>query len=194
MSLLTRFRSAFSGLRKEKAEQPSTAKDRAFFVFANTGEVMHAEKVLSRLDMPVTVMAPPPELRTGCDMVLVMPLIHVFRAVTELEKSGLPPLQTTPVGDGLLEPVSLFQTKDYGQWLMVRAANMKMTIEKNSCRIVNISGGGCPDVPYLAASLIGKDVRETDLIREHGQTLCGYALLLAARELRNICDNKGESC
>jgi len=39
---------------------------------------------------------------------------------------------------------------------MVRAANMKLTIDKKTRMIVNISGGGCPDVPYLASQMIGK--------------------------------------
>lgn len=194
MNLSARLRFAFSRLRRGEAKQPASGESRVFLVFANTGEVMHAEKVLARIGLPVSVMAPPPELRTGCDMVLVIPLLHVFRATSELEKNDVPPLQAMPVGDGLLEPVSLFQTKDYGQWLMVRAANMKMTVAKDSGRIVNISGGGCPDVPYLAASLIGKDIRETDLVKEHGQTLCGYALYLAARELKRLCDKEGGPC
>lgn len=194
MSLAARLRFAFSRLRGSKAKQPESGENRAFLVFANTGEVMYAEKALAQIGLPVTVMAPPPELRTGCDMVLVIPLSHVFRAASELEKSGVPPLQTTPVGGGLLDPVSLFQTKDYGRWLMVRAANMKMTVEKDSGRIVNISGGGCPDVPYLAASLIGKNIRETNLVKEHGQTLCGYALYLAARELKRRCGKEDGSC
>ncbi|MDL2267563.1 DUF3343 domain-containing protein [Desulfovibrio sp. OttesenSCG-928-G15] len=158
----------------------------AFLVFANTGEVMQAENLLVREAMPVKVMAPPPALRTGCDMVLVIPLIHAFGAVALLEKNSLTPLQATAMGDKLLEPVSLFQIKDYGQWLMVRAANMKLTIEKASGRIVNVSGGGCPDVPWLAACLIGKSIYEAGLVREHGQTLCGYALHLAAVELRRL--------
>ena len=189
MSLLSRIRSAFSP-NGEKAEQAPSSGSGGFLVFANTGEVIQAESLLKRAAVPVTVMAPPPALRTGCDMVLVIPLIHAFRAVTLLENNGLPPLQMTPVSENLLEPVSLFQTKDYGRWFMVRAANMKMTIEKASGRIVNVSGGGCPDVPWLAACLIGRDIREADLIREHGQTLCGYALHLAAAELMRLRENE----
>jgi hypothetical protein len=34
---------------------------------------------------------------------------------------------------------------------MIRAANMKLTVDKDTMVIVNISGGGCPDVPYLAS-------------------------------------------
>ncbi len=184
MSLLSRIRSAFSGLRGEKADAAPAPGDKAFLVFANTGEVMRAERILKDDGMRVTVMAPPPALRTGCDMVLVISLVHGFRAVSILEKQNLAPLRMTPSNDALLEPVSLFQTKDYGEWLMVRAANMKLTVEKASGRIVNVSGGGCPDVPYLAAHLTGKSVLEADVTKEHGQTLCGYALHLAAQELR----------
>lgn len=184
MSLLSRLRSAFSGFHGGKAEPPSGAE--AFLVFANTGEVIQAEGALKNEGLPVRVMAPPPALRTGCDMVIVTSLMQAFRAISMLEAHGLAPLHMTPAGEALLEPVSLFHSKDYGDWLMVRAANMKITVEKASGRIVNVSGGGCPDVPYLAAQLIGKNINESDLAREHGQTLCGYALHLAARELHGL--------
>lgn len=190
MTLLTRLRSALSRFKGGGAEPPESAEGQALLVFAGTGEVIRAEGLLLRAGMPVKVMAPPPALRTGCDMLLVVPLIHAFQAVTILEKNSLPPLQVAPAGEGLLEPVSLFQSKDYGQWLMVRAANMKVTIEKATGRIVNVSGGGCPDVPYLAACLTGRNIREKNLVREHGQTLCGYALYLAAGELQRLHDEK----
>ena len=191
MSLFSRLRSAFSRNQKEKAEAQPGAE--VFFVFANTGEVIQAETVLREEGMTVKVMAPPPALRTGCDMVIVTALMHGFRAMTVLEERGLAPLRMTPAGEAFLEPVSLFQTRDYGEWLMVRAANMKLTVEKASGRIVNVSGGGCPDVPYLAAQLIGKNIHGTDLAREHGRTLCGYALHLAFQELQQaLGDGKND--
>ena len=193
MSILSRLRSAFSRLQKGKAEPAQVAAGEAFLVFANTGEVIHAERILKEEGMSVRVMAPPPALRTGCDMVLVISLMHGFRAVAMLEAQSLAPLQMMPAGNELLEPVSLFQTKDYGAWLMVRAANMKLTVEKASGRIVNVSGGGCPDVPYLAARVIGRNIRETGLIKEHAQTLCGYALHLAAQELHTLTERKADA-
>jgi hypothetical protein len=66
---------------------------------------------------------------------------------------------------------------------MVRAANMKITIRKKDMKIVNISGGGCPDVPYLAHEMIGKTLAEAPRPRDLGHTLCGYALDLAYEEL-----------
>ena len=43
------------------------------------------------------------------------------------------------VTDELLEPVSLCQVKRLDRWLMVRAANMKITVDTRDGRIVNIS-------------------------------------------------------
>jgi NAD(P)H-hydrate repair Nnr-like enzyme with NAD(P)H-hydrate dehydratase domain len=156
MKVLSRLRSAFSKRQKESAKAPSDPESEVFLAFANTGEVIQAESFLKAEGLAVRVMAPPPALRTGCDMVLVVSLAQAFRAVGVLKKHGIAPLQMTPTRDPLLAPMSLFQTRDYGNWFMVRAANMKLTVEKSSGRIVNVSGGGCPDVPYLAARLIGK--------------------------------------
>ncbi|MDR2076879.1 MAG: DUF3343 domain-containing protein [Desulfovibrio sp.] len=183
MTIFPRLRSAFSKQRKEPAQAASDPAGEAFLSFANTGEVIQAESFLQAEGLAVRVMAPPPALRTGCDMALVVSVEQAFRAVGVLKTHGLPPLQMSPTRDSLLEPMSLFQTKDYGNWLMVRAANMKLTVEKASGRIVNVSGGGCPDVPYLAARLIGKHLLDETVEEEHGQTLCGYALHLAVREL-----------
>jgi hypothetical protein len=52
---------------------------------------------------------------------------------------------------------------------------------------VNISGGGCPDVPYLAKELVGKTLNEAPAPREIGHTLCGYALQLAFEEMGRRC-------
>ena len=92
-----------------------------------------------------------------------------------------------PVTAPLLAPVDLFHTKDFGDYLMVRAANMKITIAKADQRIVNISGGGCPDVPYLAQEMVGKILAEAPRPRDLGHTLCGYALELAYEEIKRQC-------
>jgi hypothetical protein len=69
----------------------------------------------------------------------------------------------------------------------VRAANMKVTVHRSSGRIVNVSGGGCPDVPYLAEVLVGRSIDEAPEPRSLGRTLCGYALQLAFTEVRRRC-------
>lgn len=70
---------------------------------------------------------------------------------------------------------------------MVRAANMKITVQKSTLTIVNISGGGCPDVPYLAAELVGKRLDNAPEPRQLGHTLCGYALQLAYDKIKQLC-------
>ena len=175
--------------RKEQTTRPPKGKspDRGFLSFENTSEVIKAESLIKGQGWKVRVMGPPPELRTGCDLVIEFPLVEQLNILRLLEENKLTPLEVVPVDDPLLKPVDLFRTTDYGQYLMVRAANMKLTIDKKSMQIVNVSGGGCPDVPYLGAILVGKDLREAPPPRDVGHTLCGYALQLAYEEMRRQC-------
>ena len=164
--------------------QRESSSDRGILVFENTSEVIQAEKILKQAGWPVRVMGPPPEIRTGCDLVIEFPLIEGLNIVRELHLAELAPLSVVPVSAPLLTPVDLFHTKDFGEYLMVRAANMKITIFKQTRTIVNISGGGCPDVPYLAEKMVGKTLSESPRPRDLGHTLCGYALQLAYEELQ----------
>jgi hypothetical protein len=87
----------------------------------------------------------------------------------------------------LLKPVDLFHTKRIGGYLMIRAANMKLTVDASPGVIVNISGGGCPDVPFLAMEMVGIPLDKAPSPREIGHTLCGYALQLAYEEMNRRC-------
>jgi hypothetical protein len=176
---------------KPKQARPKKAKSASvncgLLVFENTSDVIHAENVLKRSGWTVRVMGPPPEIQTGCDLVIEFPLIEELNIIRILTNAAVPPLQVVPVTAPLLKPVDLFHTKDFGDYLMVRAANMKITIEKKSLKIVNISGGGCPDVPFLAQEMVGKTVAEAPRPRDIGHTLCGYALDLAYEALCKKC-------
>jgi hypothetical protein len=180
---------AFLNIFKKNQRQTSTEKnwDRGIMVFENTSEVIQAENILKTAGWEIRVMGPPPEVRSGCDLIIEFPLLEELKIRRKLQAVNLPPLQVMPVTSPLLQPVELFQIKDFGQYLMVRAANMKMTIDKNSRVIVNISGGGCPDVPYLAAEMVGKTLDTAPSPREIGHTLCGYALQLAYEEIKHRC-------
>jgi hypothetical protein len=161
-------------------------------VFEHTSDVIRAEKLLKSEKLAIRVMGPPSEIQTGCDLVIEFPLIEQFNICRLLENASIKPVQVVPVvpvtGPGtLLKPVDLFQIKDYGDFFMVRAANMKLTVEKKNRLIVNISGGGCPDVPYLAAEMVGKIMSESPNPLDMGHTLCGYALGLAFKEMEKQC-------
>jgi len=161
--------------------------DKGILVFHHTSEVIKAETLLREAGLDVSVKGPPPDLRTGCDLVIEFFLVAQLKIAVLLDNARITPLKVLPLQNLLLEPVSLFHVKDFGDYLMVRAANMKMTIDKTDLRIVNISGGGCPDVPYLADSLVGKTLHEAPPPRSLGHTLCGYALQLAYEELLRKC-------
>jgi len=177
--------------RKNKPGRPvqdkSLSADRGILVFENTSEVIQAENILKRSGWRVRVMGPPPEIQSGCDLVIEFPLIEELNILRELRHAHISPLAVVPVTAPLLAPVDLFHTKDFGDYLMVRAANMKITVAKNSLKIVNISGGGCPDVPFLAQEMVGKTLAEAPRPRDLGHTLCGYALDLAYEELCRKC-------
>ena len=172
--------------RRDSVET-TEAPERGFLVFENTSEVIAAERLLKKKGFSVRVMGPPPWIRSGCDLVVEFPLIEKMGVVKNLDDARLTPLQVVPVTEELLEPVTIFFTRDFGKYLMVRAANMKITVDKETLKVVNISGGGCPDVPYLAASMIGTTLFGGPRPDEIGHTLCGYALQLAYDEVRRQC-------
>jgi hypothetical protein len=178
--------SFFKG-KKRKASTSHDGRDRGILVFEHTSEVIRAEKVLKRAAWPIRVMGPPPEVRSGCDLVIEFPLIEKLNIVRTLRLEGISPLDAVPVSSPLLQPVDIFQVKDLGKYLMVRAANMKITVDRETSIIVNVSGGGCPDVPYLAARMVGKSLAEAPAPNEIGHTLCGYALHLAYEEMKRRC-------
>ena len=182
--MLKRLAGWLKGRSRDDAEERKA--ELGFLVFQHTGEVIQAERGLQAAGFRVEVKGPPPELRTGCDMVLTFPLMkeHAVRRV--LDELHLTPLNVVPVSATMLEPVSLFRVTDYGQWIMVQAANVKLTFERESGLIVNISGGGCPDVPYLAGLLVGRMLDDAEEPRLKGHTLCSYTLQKAFLEARRL--------
>lgn len=188
------FRKIYSGIkhsvRPSVVQAKSAVNARGIILFDHTSDVIQAEEALRKTGMDVCVKGPPPEVRTGCDMAVEFPLVSELEVNRILDLNRIKPIGILPLQDLLLEPVSLFNTKDFGDFLMVRAANMKITIDKRDLRIVNISGGGCPDVPYLADRLVGKNLKDAPEPRSLGKTLCGYALQLAYEELVKQCSGK----
>lgn len=170
--------------RRRSSEAPRI--ESGFLVFQHTGDVIRAERCLQLAGFAAEVKGPPPDLRTGCDMVVMFPLIRESAVLRVLEENHLVPVRTVPVNGTMLEPVSLFRVTDYGDWFMVQAANVKITVERMSGLIVNVSGGGCPDVPYLASLLVGQHISGAEEPRLKGQTLCSYALQKAFMEARRL--------
>ena len=172
---------------KKPLEADSKKQVRGILVFENTTEVIRAENVLKAKGWEIKVMGPPPNIRSGCDLVIEFPLIEELSIIRVLADVKTKPIQVVPVNSTLLEPVSLFHEKEFGKYLMVRAANMKITVDRDTNIIVNVSGGGCPDVPYLAEQMVNKHLKEAPQPKDIGHTLCAYALQLAYDRMVEIC-------
>lgn len=172
---------------KKLFREKNSSTDKGLLIFDNTSEVIRAENILKCKGFNIKVVGPPPHVRKGCDLAIEFPIVETMGILNVLEIKGISPIDFLPSNDANLKPVDLFHVKDYGRFLMVRAANMKITVHKSSLTIVNISGGGCPDVPYLAACLVGKKINEAPEPRTLGHTLCGYALQLAYDKIKELC-------
>lgn len=170
-----------------KKKRPEAEKGgNGLFIFLDAGQAIRAEKVLQKAGFVVRLMSPPPQLRTGCDLVLVFEIIEQIILHRLLTESSIPPLKTLPVTDESMVPLDICRIKDFGDYLMVRAANMKITVEKQGLNIVNISGGGCPDIPYLADQMIGKSLKECIVPSQIGFSLCAYTLNRAYDEISTL--------
>lgn len=151
---------------------------------------IRAEKVLVAGNYEVKLVAPPPGLRKGCDLGLEINLAEKPGIERLLKEKAVDILDILPVkGSG--ELLVIVKTTDFGSELMVKAGNMKLTFEKESGRIVNISGGGCPDIPYLHLQMLDKPLDEAPRPKDHGFTLCSLMLDRAFTESLELWKKAG---
>jgi len=156
------------------------------FLFDDVASAIRAESVLKPAGYEAALVAPPPLLRAGCDLAVSLPRVERPGAERLLLRSETPFERWVDTTRGKSEIVDVVTTVDFGDWVMVRAGNMKMTVAKGTGRIVNTSGGGCPDIPYLNKELVGKVVWEAPRPKDIGYTLCGLMLDRAQTECMKI--------
>ncbi len=140
---------------------------------------MKAEDILLGAGFHTQSGAAPPDVRTGCDLAVSVPSSEVAAAERLLKQSGISVLDVLFKFSGGLRELqigNLVKMTDYGEFLMVRVGNMKLTFRKEDGVIVNVSGGGCPDIPLLAMRMIGKSLSEVTPPAQVGVTLCAYTL------------------
>jgi len=87
------------------------------------------------------------------------------------------------------ELLQVVQVTDFGGAIMVKAGNMKLTFDRQSGVILNVSGGGCPDIPFLHAQMLDKKLTEAPRPRDRGYTLCSLMLDRAFVESLDIWSN-----
>ena len=92
---------------------------------------------------------------------------------------------------GAGELLGIVKITDFGDALMVKAGNMKLTYDKKSGVILNISGGGCPDIPYLHINMLDKKLNEAERPKDQGYTLCALMLDRAYTEALELWKKEG---
>jgi len=155
-------------------------------LFMDVKDAMNAENVLKKAGYVVKLVAPPPQLRKGCDLALEINLVEKPGIERVLEQRNVAYVSIIPLKIGTSELLEIVKVTDFGAWVMVKAGNMKLTFDKESGVIVNTSGGGCPDIPYLHAELIGKPLTEVPRPRDIGFTLCALMLDRALEECLSL--------
>ena len=145
------------------------------FLFEKVEDAIKAEKVLKSADYMVKLVAPPPTLRKGCDLAVEINLVEQIGIERLFKQKDVDYIEAVPLkGDG--ELLEVVKVTDFGEAVMVKAGNMKLTFDRNTGIILNASGGGCPDIPYLHAKLINKKLTDAPRPKEIGFTLCALMM------------------
>lgn len=160
-------------------------------LFQEVSHAMAAEKTLKAADYTVRLVAPPPELRKGCDLAVEINLVEQPGIERLLREKDMAYVSIEPIEVKTAPLLEVVKVTDFGKWAMVKAGNMKITYEKNSGIIVNVSGGGCPDIPYLHAELIDKQLHEAKRPKDLGFTLCALNLDRAFDECLTLYSGGG---
>ncbi len=154
-------------------------------LFHNVAEAISAEKILKSAGYEKKLVAPPPELRKGCDLALEINLVESPGVERLLRERNADFVEILPL-KGAGELLGIVKVTDFGEALMVKAGNMKLTYDKKSGVILNISGGGCPDIPYLHINMLDKKLTEACRPKDQGYTLCALMLDRAYTEALDL--------
>lgn len=178
MGLFDKMKAGLAGGDARERSAAGAVDDEAsgLFLFVDVPQAIAAEKALIAGGYRVRLVAPPARLRAGCDLAVELARVERPGAERLLEQAGAHTAGWAETADTDCAINELVTTVDFGEFLMVRAGNMKMTVHKATRVIVNTSGGGCPDIPYLNLELVGKRLDLAPRPKELGYTLCGLML------------------
>ena len=162
-------------------------------IFHDVAGAMKGERTVKAAGYEVKLVAPPPELRMGCDLALEFNLVEQAGIERIFREKDVPIVRFLPLTKNASQMCDIVKVTDFGKWVMVKAGNMKLSFEKGSGIIVNISGGGCPDIPYLNAEMVDKTLADAPHPNVLGYTLCATMLQRAYEESLNIFNGGSRS-
>jgi len=162
-------------------------------IFHDVAGAMKGERTVRAAEYDTKLVAPPPELRMGCDLALEVNLVEQAGIERLFKEKDVPYVKFLPLKKNTSQMCDIVKVTDFGNWVMVKAGNMKLSFEKGSGRIVNISGGGCPDIPYLNAEMVDKPLASAPHPSVLGYTLCATMLQRAYEEALSIFNGGSRS-
>jgi hypothetical protein len=155
-------------------------------IFRDVACSMKGERIIRSAGFEVKLVAPPQELRMGCDLALEVNLVEQTAIERLFKVNEVSFVRFLPLTNNPSQMIDIIKTTDFGKWYMIKSGNMKLSFEKASGLIVNISGGGCPDIPYLSAEMVDKTLRSAPQPRDLGYTLCATMLQRAYEEAMHL--------
>ena len=157
---------------------------RGVALFGTVQEVIRSKKFLEKEGFSVRLVAPPPAVRVGCDLAVEFDLIEQEAMESALKQAGYFPVRIVSTKEMLPDILREVAFSELDGFLMAKAGNMKVTIDKKDWKIVNISGGGCPDIPFVAEKLYQVRINEAEDPVKLGNSLCSFMLQIAFDALK----------
>lgn len=173
-----------------KRKKDTSFDGEGLLLFAQVPDAMKAEKILKNSGYLIKLVAPPPALRKGCDLALQINLVEQPGIERTLKEKEAEYIEITPLKNENQEILGIVKITDLDNAVMIKAGNMKLTFDRKSGVILNISGGGCPDIPYLYTELIDKKITEAPRPKDIGFTLCALMLERALDESLEIWEGR----
>ena len=117
-------------------------KPKGILLYETVQEVILVNKMLASHGFKVRLVAPPPEVRVGCDLAIEFDLLEQEAIETVLKREGNTPQKMVSTKEMLPDILKRSSIIEIDGYLMCKAGNMKVTIDNQEHIIVNISGGG----------------------------------------------------
>ncbi len=165
-------------------------KPKGILLYGSVQEVIQTHKMLELEGFWVRLVAPPLEVRIGCDLAIEFDLIEQEAIETIIKKEGSDPYKIVSTKEMLPDILKRSLFVEMVGYLMCKSGNMKITIDKKDHRIVNISGGGCPDIAYVAEQLYNIKIEVAKNPIEIGNSLCSYMLQISFDALKDKVGQK----
>src|SRR5512137_2194088 len=125
----------FKKLYAKKYEKP-----KGILLFGTVQEVILVNKMLASQGFQTRLVAPPPEVRVGCDLAIEFELIEQEAIETTLRQENCTPERIVSTKEMLPDILRVSRMTEIGDFVMCTTGNMKITVDKREHRIVNISG------------------------------------------------------